>query len=77
MTSRDDIKKQIEEEDKTMGSGDGTPGSSSPDLDSDDDVGEVFEKVVGHEPRGDSNIAEEMDAAEDRRRGIEPHEEEN
>ena len=72
MTKRDDIKKQIEEEDKRV-YGETSISGSMPDPGSDDDVGEMYKKVVGHEPKG-KTMAEEVEEAEKVRRGGIPHE---
>jgi hypothetical protein len=74
MSQRDDIKKEIEEEEKDS-SGEGTLGSGSFDGSS-VDIDESYEEFVGHEPKAGEDLDEEVEAAEDNRRGIPPHEDE-
>ncbi len=77
MTNSKIVKEELEKEDKELGSGEGTIGSGSVDLEEDDDVGEAFSKYIGHEPSGGDTLSSEVDASEDSRRGKPVHEEDN
>ncbi len=72
--------KNLEEQEKQLVSpteaGEESVSGSSPSPSSDDDVGEMYKQVFGHEPKPGETIADEVEEAEKARRGIEPHEEE-
>jgi hypothetical protein len=51
MSKRNDIKQEIEEEDKTLGSGEGTLGSGSADLETDDDVDTLEGALENDKPK--------------------------
>lgn len=62
MTKRDDIKKKIKEEEE-MSSGEGTLGSGSADLESDDDAADALGKVIGHSPVKGRTLGDESEEA--------------
>ena len=68
MSRIDDIKKQKEKENRD------NYGELYDNPESDDDVDEAYEKVVGHKPKPGESIADEVTEAERSRRGIMPHE---
>ena len=51
-------------------------GGSASDVESDDDVDEMYEAVFGHKPKPGVTMADEVEAAEKARRGHPVHEEE-
>ena len=67
--SRDDIKKQIEEEDKRV-YGETTISGSMPDPESDDDIKDAVKDITGEEPKDGVpfSIAEEVKKDEAARR---------
>lgn len=71
----EDVKKEVEEQKKEF-YGDEAMGSGSPAPETDDDTGEMAEKVVGHKPERGDIVAHEVEEAEKSRRGVEPHEDE-
>jgi hypothetical protein len=72
----EDVKKEVEKQKKEF-YGNESIGSGSPSPETDDDAGKAMKEVTGHEPDRDTTIEDEVEAAEDRRRGKEPHEEES
>lgn len=72
----DEVKKEVEKQ-KEEFYGDEAMGSGSPAPETDDDTSEMMKEVVGHEPKNrDDTIAKEVNEAEESRRGVEPHEDE-
>jgi len=67
-----DIKKQVQSEDKAV-YGEEAMGGSSPSPDSDDDIGEMYKEIIGHEPKKGESIADEVEEAERFRRGQPVH----
>jgi hypothetical protein len=77
MTKQDikKVKEEIKKEEKEF-YGDETISGSSPSPESDDDTKEAFKDIIGHEPKSDTSLEEEVEAAEDSRRGEPGHKEE-
>lgn len=70
MTKRDDIKKQIKQQQDDV-YGDSTVSGSAPDPEADDDVEEILEEVVGTDinPGDEFHLADEVMEDESIRRG--------
>lgn len=77
MSTSDDIKKELEEEKKEF-YGEEAVGGSAQDLESDDDVTQTLEDVVGGKINTEEpfSVAEEVEVDEDLRRGKDDEEEE-
>jgi len=62
-----DIKKRVQEQDKEIYGDVDNP-------EKDDDVGEMYKEVIGHEPKKGESLADEVEGAERFRRGQPAHE---